>query len=283
MKKIGLILEGGGTRGVFTAGVLDYLMEQELWFPYVCGVSAGACNAVDYISRQPGRTKKCLIVTEKEHKYLSMKNFIKYRSLFDMDMLFRRYPDEIHPFDYETYQNSPIKCELVVTNCITGKAEYLDDRKNRRRLMDICRASSSMPVVSPMVPIDGIPYLDGGLADSIPLLRAQELGFEKNIVILTRGKGYRKKHSSKADHIYHSLFKKYPALTETMCSRPEVYNETLDYVEQEELKGTIFVIRPKQPAVSRTEKDIDRLEAFFQHGYDYAGEHFSQLKAFIDN
>ena len=145
-----LILEGGGNRGVFTAGVLDYLLEQNMEFSYVTGVSAGACNAVDFVSKQTGRTRQCMIQEDKEYSYISMGNMIKNRSLFDMDLLFDKYPNEIFPFDFDTYFQSHTECELVVTNCNTGEAEYLSEKEDRQRLMNICRASSSLPVVSPM-------------------------------------------------------------------------------------------------------------------------------------
>ena len=167
-----LVLEGGGSRGVFTAGVLDYLMEKEVKFPYVVGVSAGSCNALDYVSWQPGRTRDCMIIEDKANSYIATKEALKKHELFDMDMLFDKYPNELFPFDFDTFFQSDTECELVVTNCQTGDAEYMTEKHDRRRLMDIGRASSSIPVVSPMVEIDGVPYLDGGIADSIPLIHA---------------------------------------------------------------------------------------------------------------
>ena len=147
MKKAGLVLEGGANRGIFTAGVLDFLMEKEFYFPYVVGPSAGACNATGYVSHQKGRMRKCTIVTEKENSYVSLKNTLKTHTLLDMDMVFRKYPEEIFPFDFDAYFQSDIQCEMVVTNCITGRAEYLSEHSDPRRLMEICRASSSMPLV----------------------------------------------------------------------------------------------------------------------------------------
>ena len=155
-----LVLEGGGSRGVFTAGVLDYLMEKEVKFPYVVGVSAGSCNALDYVSWQPGRTRDCMIIEDKANSYIATKEALKKHELFDMDMLFDKYPNELFPFDFDTFFQSDTECELVVTNCQTGDAEYMTEKHDRKRLMDIGRASSSIPVVSPMVEIDGVPYLD---------------------------------------------------------------------------------------------------------------------------
>ena len=168
-----LVLEGGATRGVFTSGVLDFLMEKDFYTTDVIGVSAGACNAIDYVSRQIGRTKKCMIHKEKEYDfYLGLRKMVKEKSMMDMDLIFDRYPKELIPFDFDTYFQSEMKCDQVVTNCETGKAEYLDERKEKERLLKICRASSSMPLAAPIVRIDGVPYLDGGLSDSVPIERA---------------------------------------------------------------------------------------------------------------
>ena len=201
MKEAALILEGGAVRGVFTSGVLDYLMERELTFSYVVGVSAGACNAVDYVSWQPGRTRDCMIPKDKEYDFHNRKNMLRRKSLFDMDMIFDIYPNQVYPFDYDTYFQSPTLCEVTVTNCLTGKAEYLSERTDRQRLMQMCRASSSLPLVSPMVYIDGTPYLDGGLSDSVPIRHTITEGYKKNVVILTRNAGYRKSLSKKTKKI----------------------------------------------------------------------------------
>ena len=157
-----VILEGGANRGVFTAGALDFLMEQEYYIPHVIGVSAGACNALDYVSRQIGRTRDCMIVTDEKNRYVNknIKTIVEKKALLDMDMEFERYPYEIFPFDFDTYFASPQTCELVVTNCETGRAEYLDDRENKERLLAIGRASSSMPIACPLFELDA----DGGFA-----------------------------------------------------------------------------------------------------------------------
>ena len=199
-----LILEGGAVRGVFTSGVLDYLMEQNFYLPYVVGVSAGACNAVDYLSKQVGRTRDCTIIKEKQYQYFNLKKTLKNRSLFDMDMIFDRFPNEIYPFDYETYFQSDMLCELVVTNCLTGRAMYLTEKQNKERLMTICRASSSIPIASPMVSVDGIPCLDGGLSDSIPLLHTMRNGCRKNVVVLTRATARRFGSHSSVSTAWHT-------------------------------------------------------------------------------
>ena len=285
MKKATMVLEGGATRGVFTSGALDYLMEKDVYLSHVIGVSAGSCNGVDYVSRQPGRTRDCMIHREKEYSYYyGFGKSIKEKSLLDMDMVFDRYPNELFPFDYDTYFSSEMECEIVTTNCVTGKAEYMKERKDRARLMKICRASSSMPLVSPIVNIDGIPYLDGGLADSVPVKRAVELGNEKIVLLLTRNPGYRKKMTSKAlANIYRRAYKKYPNLVRTTIRRNFEYNKTMRLVEQMEAEGKLFVLRPLIPTVSRLEKNYDTLMEFYEHGYQLMKKEYGALMEYLDS
>ena len=213
IKKATLVLEGGATRGVFTSGVLDLLMEKEIYTSHVIGVSAGACNALSYVSRQPGRTRDCMIPKEKDlGYYYGIRDFVKEKSIMNMDMIFDRYPKEIYPFDFDTYFKSEIECQLVTTNCVTGKAEYMTERKDRERLMKICRASCSMPLLTPIVNVDGVPYLDGGLADSVPIRRAESMENEKIVVVLTKNAGYRKQTVSKGmQKIYRRAYRSYPS------------------------------------------------------------------------
>lgn len=276
-----LILEGGGNRGVFTSGVLDCLMEHQIKFPYVAGVSAGACNAVDYVSWQPGRTKKCMILEDKENRYISLGQTIRNKSLFDMDMIFDRFPKEIFPFDFDTFFQSDIRCQLVVTDCLTGKARYMEEKKDAERLMRICRASSSIPAACPMVVLDGRPYLDGGVSDSIPLFHAMKLGYKKDVVVLTRNLGYRKTKPGKSAAFYSAAFKKYPNLTRSLLNRYKVYNRTLDLVEKWEREGHIFVIRPVSKPISRTEQSKEALTAFYQEGYSLMEERLDELWTYL--
>lgn len=284
MQKATLVLEGGATRGVFTSGVLDYLMEQEFYTSHVIGVSAGACNAVDYVSRQPGRTRDCMIPTDKNLSYYyGMRKFIKEKSLMNMDMIFDIYPKQIYPFDFDTYFRSEMNCELVTTNCVTGKAEYMDEAQDPDRLMKICRASSSMPLLCPIVNIDGIPYLDGGLADSIPIRRAMDIGNEKIIVVLTRNRGYRKKEVSKAvEKMYRRAYRSYPNLLRTLLRRAPYYNRTLNELENLEREGKIFVIRPQVKPVSRLERSQEHLMAFYHHGYDLMEREYDRLMEYLE-
>ncbi len=282
MEQAALILEGGANRGIFTAGVLDFLMDQDFRVSYVVGVSAGACNALGYVSEQRGRTRDCILAqNEEKDKLEEMKRAARTRSLFDMDQLFDRFPNGEIPFDYGTYFSSPIECELVLTNCRTGRAEYRQERQDRKRLMDLCRASCSVPVGTPMVEIGGTPYLDGGLADSIPILRAMEKGWRKNIVVLTRNAGYRKKPPHAARALYQAAYTKYPELLKTLLKRARMYNRTLAAIEKWEREGRIFVIRPQMKAIGRLESDPRLLEAFYRDGYEQICRQYEALQTYL--
>ena len=279
-----MVLEGGATRGVFTSGVLDFLMEEKTELSHVVSVSAGACNGVDYVSKQIGRTRDCMIHKEKEYNYYyGFRKFVKEKSILDMDMVFDKYPNELFPFDYDTYFASGTECEIVTTNCRTGRAEYMTERKARDRLMKLCRASSSMPLISPMVEIDGELYLDGGLADSVPIERAMKIGNEKIVVILTRNPNYRKRPTTKAvAKLYRRAYRSYPNLVRTAILRNAKYNRQAEKVEKLEKEGKIFVLRPLIPTVSRLEKDYDMLMNFYDHGYCLMRREYNRLKEYLE-
>ena len=284
IKKATLVLEGGATRGIFTSGALDYLMERDLYFSDVIGVSAGSCNAVDYVSRQPGRTRDCMIPTDKEGKYYyGIRDFVKEKSLMNMDLIFDKYPKELLPFDFETYFESEINCQIVTTNCLTGKAEYMTEDSDNDRLMKLCRASSSMPLLTPIVNIDNVPYLDGGLADSVPIRRAQQMENEKIVVILTKNQGYRKSVLSPTmQRVYKRAYKSYPNLIRTIFRRSFEYNKTMNYLDQLEKRGEIFILRPQVKPVSRLERNKETLHAFYEHGYKYTERKFDDLMEYLE-
>lgn len=262
-KNTGLVLEGGGMRGVFTSGVLDYLMDHAIRFPYVIGVSAGACNGLSYASCQRGRAKFSNIDLLQKYNYIGLKHLLRQRSIMDFDLLFNEFPEHILPYDYETYFSSPERYVMVTTNCLTGEANYLEDKQDKRRVIDIVRASSSLPFVCPITYVDGIPMLDGGIVDSIPLQRALTDGCDRIVVVLTRNRGYRK--DSKDISIPSFIYRKYPKLREALGRRCAVYNEQLERVERLEDEGKVFVIRPQKPViVDRIEKDVQKLTAFYE-------------------
>ncbi len=277
----GMVLEGGGSRGVFTAGVLDYFMEKNLYLPYTVGVSAGACNALDYASGQIGRSRDTFIIRDRKLHSFSLKHFMKTKYVYDMDMLFDLYPNRYFPYDFEMYQKIGMRVESVVTNLLTGKAEYLSEYEDRKRLMEIARASSSMPALSPVVTIDGKPFMDGGLSDSIPYGRSIMRGNRKHVVILTRQKGYRKSANSVSLPLIKKLYADRPALIRAYKNRPAVYNRQLDILERLEEEGRLFVIRPTEKPVGRTEANPDRLESFYEHGYNVGVEIYDDVLNYL--
>ena len=265
----GLVLEGGGLRGVFTCGVLDCFMDNGIRFPFAVGVSAGACNGLSYMSGQRGRAKSSNIDLMDKHHYIGLKYLLTQRNIMDFKLLFEDFPERIIPYDYDAYFSNPARFVMVTTNCLTGKAEYFEEKSSSKRVMDIVRASSSLPFVSPITYVDGVPMLDGGIADSIPVRYALSQGYERLVVILTRNKGYRKQNSEmRAAKVF---YRKYPNLQKALSERNAVYNQTMDLIERLEDEGWITVIRPIRPVeVGRMEKDTAKLTMLYQEGYDIA-------------
>ena len=255
----GLVLEGGGMRGVFTCGVLDNFMDRGIRFPYTIGVSAGACNGLSYMSGQRGRAKYSNIDLLEKYNYIGLKYLLKKRNIMDFDLLFREFPEH-------AYFRRPERFVMVTTNCLTGEANYFEEKRNKERVIDIVRASSSLPFVCPITYVDDIPMLDGGIVDSIPLMRARRDGYDRNVVVLTRNRGYRK--DIQGTKVPPFIYKKYPHLREAINRRSSVYNEQLELVERLEDAGEITVIRPQKPiVVDRIERDINKLTALYEEGY----------------
>ena len=264
-----LVLEGGGMRGVFTCGVLDYLMDHKISFPYAIGVSAGACNGLSYMSHQRGRGKYSNIDLLAKYKYIGIRPLVKKRGLIDQQLLFHRFPDRILPYNYKAYAENPARFEMVTTDCRTGRACYWEEKHNEKRIIEIVKASSSLPYACPIIYVDGRPMLDGGIVDSIPLLRAYEQGYDKCVVVLTRNKGYRK--STKRVPVPSFIYKKYPRLRVALRNRNKLYNEQLELVERLEEEGKIIVIRPEKPiVVGRMETSVKKLTDLYNQGYECA-------------
>ncbi len=264
----GLILEGGGMRGVFTSGVLDNFMDRQIYFPYTIGVSAGACNGLSYMSQQRGRAKFSNIDLLEKYHYIGFKYLFTKGNIMDFELLFHTFPEQIVPYDYQTYAQREAQYEMVTTNCLTGKACYFNEKKSPQRIIEIVKASSSLPFLCPITYVDGIPMLDGGISDSIPLYRAQSLGFTNNLVVLTRNRGYRKSGTMKIPPFF---YRKYPKLREAIRNRNLLYNRQMEYIETLEEQGKITVIRPEFPIkVSRMEQDTKKLLDLYQQGYNCA-------------
>ena len=274
-KKTGLVLEGGGMRGVFTCGVLDYLMDNKVSFPYAIGVSAGACNGLSYMSHQRGRGRYSNIDLLAKYKYIGIRPLIKKRGLIDQQLLFHRFPDRILPYNYKAYAENPARFEMVTADCRTGRACYWEEKHNEKRIIDIVKASSSLPYACPIIYVDGRPMLDGGIVDSIPLIRAYEQGYDKCVVVLTRNKGYRK--STKKVPVPSFIYKQYPRLRVALRNRNKLYNEQLELVERLEDEGKIIVIRPEKPiVVGRMETSVKKLTDLYHQGYACAKKVFEE-------
>ncbi len=270
-EKAGLILEGGGMRGVFTSGVLDNLMDRGIEFPYTVGVSAGACSGLSYMSHQRGRAKHSNIELLKEYDYIGLKHLFLNGNIMDFKLLFHTFPEVISPYDYEAYANNKNRFEMVTTSCISGEACYYEEKNNPKRIIDIVKASSSLPFVAQIAYVDGEPMMDGGLSDSIPLLRARALGYDNNLVVMTRNKGYRK--PDKGTRVPFFCYRKYPALRKTIMERNAMYNKQIALVENLEEEGAITVLRPLEPIkVDRMERNIEKLQALYDEGYNCAAK-----------
>lgn len=271
-----LVLEGGGLRGVFTCGVLDCFMDKGIRFPFTVGVSAGACNGLSYMSGQRGRAKSSNIDLMDKHHYVGFKYLLTQGCIMDYKLLFEDFPEKIIPYDYESYFANTDRFVMVTTNCLTGKAEYLEEKSDSKRVMDIVRASSSLPYVTKITYVDGVPMLDGGIADPIPVEYARSQGYEKMVVILTRNKGYRK--NEKQLPVPKFIYRKYPELRKTLSSRNAQYNHTMEMIERLEDEGRMTVIRPVHPIeVDRMEKDTDKLRALYKEGYELAESFLASL------
>ena len=236
LKTTGLVLEGGGMRGVFTSGVLDAFMKHDVHFPYTVAVSAGACNGMSYMSRQPRRARISNIDYLARYQYIGIRHLVTQGCIFDRKLLYDKFPNQLLPFDFDTYFKYADGFEMVTTNCLTGKAMYLSENHDRQRALDVVRASSSLPFVSKIVEVDGIPMLDGGIADSIPVQHAIDMGWQHNVVVLTRNKGWR---DMGKDHKIPYLYKNYPRLRVALSHRHRAYNEQIQLVDDLEAAGKI--------------------------------------------
>ena len=271
--KTGLVLEGGGMRGVFTSGVLDAFMKHDLYFRYIVAASAGACNGMSYVSRQPRRARISNIDYLARYKYIGIRHLVTQGCIFDRELLYDKFPNQLLPFDFDEYFKHAKGFEMVTTNCLTGKAMYLSETSDRQRSLDIVRASSSLPYVSKIVTVDSIPMLDGGIIDSIPINRAIETGHEYNVVILTRNKGWR--DTGKDRKVPAFIYKNYPRLRVALSHRHVVYNQQIDLIDRLEAEGKITCIRPMRPMeVGRIENDVEKLERLYEEGFAI-GEKFA--------
>lgn len=283
MIKAALVLEGGALRGMYTSGVLDTFLKNNMEFECVAGVSAGALNAMSYISKQPGRSARINLEYCDDPRYIGRKAFIKNKGIIGYDYLFGDISENKVPFDYKAFENTNQRFVIVTTNCEKAETEYLE-RGNCNDLFKAAQASSSMPLASAMVEINNSFYLDGAVTTSIPVKWALEQGYEKVVVVLTRDKTYRKPMTSnKMKKLYKLAYHKYPKLIEKLNTMPERYNKLQDEIIDLEKEGKIFIIRPeKEVTVSRLEKDKEKLENLYKEGIAEAEKNLDALKEYLE-
>ena len=282
MYQAGLVLEGGGMKGAYTAGVLDFFLEKKIEFSSVYGVSAGAVHMCSYLSKQKGRSIRISTKYIKDPRYCSIWSLLLTGDIFNVKTCYELIPDKWEPFDHKTYESYQGKAYAVATNIETGKPEYLLVDECRSGLQKV-RASASLPLVSRNVRIGNKLYLDGGCSDSIPIAKSIMDGNEKNVVVLTKWDAYICKPASQIGLIKLRYGKKYSKLVELMKKRHTVYNETIEYLKRLEESGKVFIIRPKKASnVGRVEKDAKKLQALYEEGYEDAKACYEDLLRFLN-
>lgn len=279
--KTGLIMEGGAMRGMFTAGVIDVMMEHGIEFDGAIGVSAGAAFGCNYKSRQIGRVIRYNTRFSRDKRYGGFRVLLKEGNFYSKGFCYEEIPAVHDIFDFDAYERNPMEFYVVATDVETGRAEYhrLEDRHDHG--FEWIRASASMPLVSRMVEIDGRRYLDGALADSIPVQQFEAMGYDRNVVILTQPLGFRKK-PNRLFPVMKRYYRKYPKLVEAIATRHQQYNAALDYIARQEQAGTLLAIRPADALpIGRTEKDPKKLRLVYEIGRQSAQARIGEIQQFL--
>ena len=280
MYQAGLVLEGGGMKGVYTAGVLDFFLDKGLEFSSVYGVSAGACHMCSYLSKQRGRALDVGIDYLDNKNYCSAYSLLTTGDLFNVKTAYHLIPDYLNPYDYDAFHRYEGKAYAVVTNIISGQPEYIRIRDMKEDI-DAIRASASLPLVSRNVRIGEGLYLDGGISDPVPIQKSILDGNRKNVVVLTKEEGFVRKPSEHLE-LVRLRYLRYPKVYELMAKRHIVYNSMLDYLKRQQENGQAFVLRPKvKSSVGRIEKDAEKLKALYEKGYHDAEENFELLQSYL--
>lgn len=283
-KKIGLVLEGGGFRGVFTEGILECLLENDINLPYVIGVSMGSANGANYVAKQKRRNYDIAMTYLNDDRYISIKNMVTKGGLFGMDFVFNDIAYELDPFDFKAFYDSKQELVIGAMSCYSGLTDYFyKSDLEERDLLKALQASCSLPFISKKVSIKGVEYLDGGVSDSIPVRKALEDSCEKVIIILTRDKDYIKEPFTKSQ-LGKIIYYNNPVVVKMMEKRHIYYKETMDYIKELEESGVALVLRPPKPIeVGRTEKNHEKVRTTFLMGYNYGKESMDTIQAFIKN
>ncbi|MBE7029351.1 MAG: patatin family protein [Ruminococcaceae bacterium] len=266
MTKTGLVLEGGGLRGMYTAGVLDAFLERNIKFDYGIGVSAGAAYGISYISKQKGRNLEVCEKYINDKRYVSIANLIKEGALFGQKFVYEEIPLRLVPFDYNTYFNSSCDFFTGVTNVSTGRSEYFKLKDDKYKF-NLFKATCALPLVSPLVELYNGYYLDGGISNPIPYKKALEDGCDKLTVVLTQHRGYIKNKQSNLGFIKF-FYRKYPKIYEALKVRHEVYNKQIEEIRELEKKGIVKIICPNEPVgIKRIERDFEKIKNLYNKGY----------------
>jgi len=279
-KKYGIVLEGGGLRGIFTAGVLDYFMVRNLKFPYVCGVSMGACAAMSMISGQLGRTKRSVLHDGNE-PYYGPENLLRTGKLLDIDIIFDEYPFKQYPFDFGAYFASDVQSEYAVTSLDSGEAVFLSEKQDQKRMLDIVKASSSLPLISKPVTVDGRQYMDGGIADPVPVKRAFQNGCKKCVVVLTKPLGYKPSTGRQTLNATGIVYRRHPEFVKKCIERDGRYISRMRLLSLLEEAGMAYVIRPSVPVIDRFETNETKLLEYYANGYETAERVYEEMTRFL--
>lgn len=275
----GLVLEGGTFRPVFSCGVMDALLSEDIMMPYCIGVSAGISDGVSYISRQKGRNLEILQKYRNDKRYMGRSNYRKHRSLFGLDFVFGEIPNSLVPFDMETFKKYEGTCLVGVTNAHTGEAQYMDamDMDDQYSML---RATCAMPLFFPAIELNNEKYYDGGIADPIPVKKAFADGCDRLLVVLTQPKGFVKRLGKYDKLGARILAHKYPAVREAILSRPDRYNKIVRLCEQWEREGKVMILRPNY-LLNSFESNVQKLETAYWHGYRMTKEKMKRIRKFL--
>lgn len=277
--KTGLVLEGGGTRGIYTAGILDVFLENEIEFDGVIGVSAGAIHGCSFVSKQKGRSIRYYKKYCNDPRFMGIRSWIKTGDFIGADFCYHDLPEKLDPYDNEAFLAATTKFYAVCTDVQNGKAVY-HQFTDMFQEIDYLRASASLPYFSRLVEIDGKKYLDGGCADSVPIEGFQKMGYEKNVIVLTRPAGYRKKAENPA--LSSIFYRKYPEFAKLLKKRYLNYNETMEKIEQMEKEESVLVIRPENALnIGRLENNPEKTQEIYDVGYQDGFRMIDKVKRFI--
>ena len=279
--KTGIIMEGGAMRGMFTAGVIDVLMENNITFDGAIGVSAGAAFGSNLKSGQIGRAIRYNLKYCNDKRYCSLRSLILTGNYYGADFCYHELPDKLDVFDTEAFDNNPMEFYAVCTDVFTGKPVYKKCEKANYELYEWIRASASLPLAARIVEVGGMKLLDGGISDSVPIKFFESIGYDRNVVVLTQPKCYVKKSTSLMSFM-RLILRKYPNMVKALENRHNMYNETIKYICEKEEKGEVFVIRPEDfLPIKRTEHTPDKLQAVYDIGREVTLKRLEELKKFL--